>query len=231
MQFAKHQQTRTFWYDARRSRTTVAGFEDRCLKPLGHPSVVVTSNTYTLFNENKCERFWPIATGLPPERVAKRGSREKRQSAFVLSLERSDRSVDRRCSFAVIVAEQVAVGAERDVWLGVTKALADGHDVNAGNSVRDPRCQKSQVQGSRNPPSRGRNLARAGLTDSASRRLNELQVNSERLDEYVGLPRGYYSKVAGAKPIRRLGMTSFAPILNGLASSANSLKTKRRPNA
>ena len=49
-----------------------------------------------------------------------------------------------------------------------------------------------------------------------SARVNELQVNGERLDEYVGLPRGYYFKVAGAKPIRRLGMTSFAPILNGL---------------
>ena len=47
-------------------------------------------------------------------------------------------------------------------------------------------------------------------------RVNELQVSGERLDEYVGLPRGYYSKVAGAKPIRRLGMTSLAPILNGL---------------
>jgi len=47
-------------------------------------------------------------------------------------------------------------------------------------------------------------------------RVNELQVSGERLDEYVGLPRGYYSKVAGAKPIRRLGMTSLAPIMNGL---------------
>jgi hypothetical protein len=55
----------------------------------------------------------------------------------------------------------------------------------------------------------------AGMLDAIRARVNELQV-SERLDEYVGLPRGYYSKVAGAKPVRRLGMTSFAPILNGL---------------
>jgi len=56
----------------------------------------------------------------------------------------------------------------------------------------------------------------AGMLEAIRARVNELQVNGERLDEYVGLPRGYYSKVAGAKPIRRLGMTSFAPILNGL---------------
>jgi hypothetical protein len=54
------------------------------------------------------------------------------------------------------------------------------------------------------------------MLDAIRARVNELQVNGERLDEYVGLPRGYYSKLAGAKPIRRLGMTSFAPILNGL---------------
>ena len=56
----------------------------------------------------------------------------------------------------------------------------------------------------------------AGMLEAIRARVNELQVNGERLDEYVGLPRCYYSKVAGARPIRRLGMTSFAPILNGL---------------
>jgi len=56
----------------------------------------------------------------------------------------------------------------------------------------------------------------AGMLDAIRARVNELQVSGERLDEYVGLPRGYYSKIAGAKPIRRLGMTSFAPVLNGL---------------
>jgi hypothetical protein len=56
----------------------------------------------------------------------------------------------------------------------------------------------------------------AGMLEAIRARVHELQVNGERLDEYVGLPRGYYSKVAGANPIRRLGMTSFAPILNGL---------------
>jgi hypothetical protein len=56
----------------------------------------------------------------------------------------------------------------------------------------------------------------AGMLDAIRRRVNELSVTGEGLDEYVGLPRGYYSKLAGAKPIRRLGMVSFAPVLNGL---------------
>jgi hypothetical protein len=47
-------------------------------------------------------------------------------------------------------------------------------------------------------------------------RVNELQINGERFDEYSGLPRGYLSKLIGARPIRRLGMTSFAPVLAGL---------------
>ena len=47
-------------------------------------------------------------------------------------------------------------------------------------------------------------------------RVNELQVNGERFDEYCGLPKGYLSKLIGTKPIRRLGMTSFAPVLAGL---------------
>jgi hypothetical protein len=56
----------------------------------------------------------------------------------------------------------------------------------------------------------------AGMLEAIRARVNELRVTGERLDEYVGLPRGYYSKLAGARPIRRLGMTSFAPVLNGL---------------
>jgi hypothetical protein len=43
-----------------------------------------------------------------------------------------------------------------------------------------------------------------------------LQIQGERFDDYVGLPTGYLSKLVGARPIRRLGMTSFAPVLNGL---------------
>jgi hypothetical protein len=47
-------------------------------------------------------------------------------------------------------------------------------------------------------------------------RVNELQINGERFDEYSGLPRGYLSKLIGARPIRRLGMASFGPVLAGL---------------
>jgi hypothetical protein len=47
-------------------------------------------------------------------------------------------------------------------------------------------------------------------------RINELQINGERFDEYSGLHRGYLSKLVGANPIRRLGMTSFGPVLAGL---------------
>jgi hypothetical protein len=47
-------------------------------------------------------------------------------------------------------------------------------------------------------------------------RINELNINGERFDEYAGLPRGYLSKLVGAHPVRRLGATSFAPVLNGL---------------
>jgi hypothetical protein len=47
-------------------------------------------------------------------------------------------------------------------------------------------------------------------------RINELQINGERFDEFAGLPRGYLSKLIGARPIRRLGMISFAPVLAGL---------------
>ena len=47
-------------------------------------------------------------------------------------------------------------------------------------------------------------------------RINELQINGERFDEYAGLPRGYLSKLVGANPVRRLGMVSFQPVLAGL---------------
>jgi hypothetical protein len=47
-------------------------------------------------------------------------------------------------------------------------------------------------------------------------RVQELSINGERFDEYAGLPRGYLSKLVGANPVRRLGMTSLAPVLNGL---------------
>jgi hypothetical protein len=47
-------------------------------------------------------------------------------------------------------------------------------------------------------------------------RVTELSVNGERFDEFAGLPRGYLSKLIGAKPTRRIGMTSWTPVLAGL---------------
>jgi hypothetical protein len=54
------------------------------------------------------------------------------------------------------------------------------------------------------------------MLDALRSRVNELQLNGERFDEFAGLPRGYLSKLVGAKPIRRLGMVSFEPVLAGL---------------
>jgi hypothetical protein len=47
-------------------------------------------------------------------------------------------------------------------------------------------------------------------------RINELELNGERLDEYAGLPRGYVSKLVGARPIRRIAMTSMGPLFGAL---------------
>jgi hypothetical protein len=56
----------------------------------------------------------------------------------------------------------------------------------------------------------------AGMLEAIRARVNELQIHGERFDAHVGLPEGYLSKLAGARPIRRLGMTSLAPVLSGL---------------
>jgi hypothetical protein len=47
-------------------------------------------------------------------------------------------------------------------------------------------------------------------------RVAELNINGERFDEYCGLPKGYLSKLIGVSPIRRIGMTSMAPLFNAL---------------
>jgi hypothetical protein len=47
-------------------------------------------------------------------------------------------------------------------------------------------------------------------------RVNELQINGERFDEYAGLPRGYLSKLIGVRPVRRISHTSMQPVLAGL---------------
>jgi len=57
----------------------------------------------------------------------------------------------------------------------------------------------------------------AGMLAAIRARVKELQVNGERFDEYAGLPRGYLSKLVGARPTRRVGMQSFSPLMNALA--------------
>jgi hypothetical protein len=56
----------------------------------------------------------------------------------------------------------------------------------------------------------------AEMLEAIRERVNELQIQGERFDDYAGLPTGYLSKLVGARPIRRLGMVSFAPVLSGL---------------
>jgi hypothetical protein len=42
------------------------GFQDRCLKPLGHPSNPAKSITYAERQENKCERYRRVGPNLDP---------------------------------------------------------------------------------------------------------------------------------------------------------------------
>ena len=57
------------------------------------------------------------------------------------------------------------------------------------------------------------------MLEALRTRVSELQINGERFDEFAGLPRGYLSKLIGVRPIRRLGMTSFAAVLAGLGAT------------
>jgi len=55
-----------------------------------------------------------------------------------------------------------------------------------------------------------------GMLEALRGRVAELQISGERFDEFAGLPKGYLSKLFGARPVRRLGMVSFQPVLAGL---------------
>jgi hypothetical protein len=55
-----------------------------------------------------------------------------------------------------------------------------------------------------------------GMLEALRTRVSELQISGERFDEFAGLPKGYLSKLFGARPVRRLGMTSFSPVMAGL---------------
>jgi hypothetical protein len=55
-----------------------------------------------------------------------------------------------------------------------------------------------------------------GMLEALRTRVVELGINGERFDEFAGLPRGYLSKLVGARPVRRVGMTSLSPLMNAL---------------
>jgi hypothetical protein len=55
-----------------------------------------------------------------------------------------------------------------------------------------------------------------GMLNILRARVEELQINGERLDEFAGLPRGYLSKLIGVKPIRKIHMLSMGPLFGAL---------------
>jgi hypothetical protein len=47
-------------------------------------------------------------------------------------------------------------------------------------------------------------------------RVAEVGVNTERFEEFAGLPKGYLSKLIGVNPTRRIAMTSMGPLFGAL---------------
>jgi hypothetical protein len=47
-------------------------------------------------------------------------------------------------------------------------------------------------------------------------RVDELQVNSSRFDDFAGLPQGYLSKLIRPQPTRRIGYLSMGPLFAAL---------------
>ena len=79
----------------------------------------------------------------------------------------------------------------------------------------------------------------AGMLNAIRSRVNELDINGERFDEFAGLPRGYLSKLIGVKPIRRIAMTSMGPLFSALGiycivienpHHTNRLRNRLKPN-
>jgi hypothetical protein len=56
----------------------------------------------------------------------------------------------------------------------------------------------------------------SGMLDAIRARVNELRVHRESLDQHCGLAIGYTSKLVSIRPVRRLGMVSWGPLINGL---------------
>jgi hypothetical protein len=66
----------------------------------------------------------------------------------------------------------------------------------------------------------------SGMLEAIRARVNELQVTGTALDHYSGLPIGYFSKIAGANPVRRIGLTSFQPICSSLGLVCQFIENK-----
>jgi|SRR6516164_17913 len=47
-------------------------------------------------------------------------------------------------------------------------------------------------------------------------RVVDLGIHGSRFDALSGLPEGYLSKLIGARPVRRIGMTSMGPLLSAM---------------
>ena len=58
-----------------------------------------------------------------------------------------------------------------------------------------------------------------GMIAAIRNRVEELQINGERFDEFAGLPRGYLSKLAGERPVRRISHVSMGPLFAALGVS------------
>jgi len=48
------------------------------------------------------------------------------------------------------------------------------------------------------------------------KRVEELEIKGEAFDEFAGIPKGYLSKLVGARSVRRIGMQSMGPLLSAL---------------
>jgi hypothetical protein len=59
-----------------------------------------------------------------------------------------------------------------------------------------------------------------GLLAALRARVAELDVSGERLDELAGLPRGYFQKLMGTRPSKRIGMRSLGDVFGALAVKA-----------
>jgi hypothetical protein len=59
-----------------------------------------------------------------------------------------------------------------------------------------------------------------GLLAALRERVAQLDVSGERLDELAGLPRGYFQKLIGTRPRKRLGVQSLGDVFGALAIKA-----------